>query len=992
MASWIRSISIRNKVVFLGAAASIVSAAAMVWVADVGHARLTKEQWAESEIATKAYTSRIALDVRSMCDLANQLIVERLSAAVTFLNVVVAEQGAIAKLEERVTWSATNQETKQTTTIELPKLAVGGVWLGQTSSPDAVVRVVDDLRRLDSEATATIFQRMNDAGDMLRVATNVVKADGLRAVGTYIPAHSPVVSTVLSGKTYRGRAFVVDKHYLTVYDPIKDSRGQVIGMLYAGVPMTSLATVAQQIQKIVVGKSGYVFVVGGKGEARGQYIVSKNGMSDGKNIWDSQDDDGKYFIRSIVEHAVALRGDDTHHEYYMWKNPDDLAPRKKVAAIAYFEPWDWVIGASAYESDYQDARQREQSTLDAIKTQSLVVAFGVVAVVCLLSFLLAQYAMRPLRDLVHAANLVSRGEFDLELDPDGSDEVADVTKALGAVVDNVGRLVGDANHLLEGALQGELGRRADADAHAGGFRQVIEGMNATLDAVSVPIGTTARYLDRIARGDLPQTIPEPFVGDFVHLKTSLERSLDALRTLDIELRKTVEAQGRGFLGARCAVDSLDGAYRELGVGVNTALDAVILPLLQATDLIKRYAAGDLSNTMSELPNEQAVLSEAVNGIQANVRALLRDAEVLVQGAVAGDLSARADVSIHRGDYRKIVEGINATMNALVEPVHEARRVLDQIGRFDLRARVYGDYEGEHAQIKNAVNSAAGVLDDALQQVSVAATQVSAASEKIAGSSQLVAAGASQQAAALEETAASLEEMASKTRENTASTENAKLMAERATSSAKSGQVVVERMVGSMDRIRGAAESTAQIIRDINEIAFQTNLLALNAAVEAARAGDAGRGFSVVAEEVRNLALRSKGAAERTEVLIKESVALAIEGGVMSSEVNKTLLEIAQAVHDVQGVVHTIAEASQHQAMGIDQVTRAVTEMDRTVQQSAESAEQSSSAAQDMASQARELAETVTRFKLSGDRGDIGGEGLPRPPMVRPSNGHRGFLA
>ncbi|MBK8014120.1 MAG: Cache 3/Cache 2 fusion domain-containing protein [Deltaproteobacteria bacterium] len=976
----------------MGAAASIVSAAAMVWVAELGHLRLADGQRVEADIATKAYTSRVALDVRAMCELANQLIVGRLDAAVTFLGEVVRVEGAIDRIDGQATWTAINQETKQASTIELPKFGVGGAWLGQTSSPDAVVPVVDDLRRLDRDATATIFQRMNEAGDMLRVATNVVRADGRRAVGTYIPAHSPVVQTVLSGTKYRGRAFVVDKQYLTVYEPIKDGRGQVIGMLYAGVPMTSLKTVAQQIQKIVVGKTGYVFVLGGTGEKRGQYIVSKGGLSDGKNIWDQTDDGGHYFIRSIVDHAVALSGEDTYHEYYNWKNPDEPAPRKKVAAVAYFEPWDWVIGASVYESDYHDAWHRAESALAEIRGQSLVVALCIVVAVCLLFYFLAQVTMRPLRDLVYAADRVSRGDLDLDLDAEGSDEVAEVTRALGGVVENVGRLVGDANQLLEGALEGELGRRADPGAHAGGFRRVIEGMNSTLDAVSVPIGTTARYLDRIARGDLPTSIPEAFVGDFVHLKTSLERSLAALRLLDGGIRETVDAQGHGRISARCAVEGLDGAYRELALGVNRALDAVILPLLQATDLIKRYAAGDLSQTMPELPNEQAVLSEAVNGIQANVMALLRDAEILVQGAVAGNLSLRADVSIHRGDYRKIVEGINATMSALVEPVHEARRVLDEIGQFDLRARVKGDYEGEHAQIKNAVNSAAGVLDHALQQVSAAAAQVSVASEKIAGSSQLVAAGASQQAAALEQTAASLEEMASKTRENTASTVNAKRLAERATSSAESGQVVVERMVGSMERIRGAAESTAQIIRDINEIAFQTNLLALNAAVEAARAGDAGRGFSVVAEEVRNLALRSKGAAERTEALIKESVVLAIEGGEMSTEVNKTLLEIAQAVHDVQGVVHMIAEASEHQAMGIEQVTRAVTEMDRTVQQSAESAEQSSSAAQDMASQARDLADTVKRFKLGGDRGDVGAAERPRPPINRRSNGSRAFLS
>ena len=171
------------------------------------------------------------------------------------------------------------------------------------------------------------------------------------------------------------------------------------------------------------------------------------------------------------------------------------------------------------------------------------------------------------------------------------------------------------------------------------------------------------------------------------------------------------------------------------------------------------------------------------------------------------------------------------------------------------------------------------------------------------------------------------------------------------------------MVQAMAKIRASSEGTAQIIRDINEIAFQTNLLALNAAVEAARAGEAGRGFAVVAEEVRNLALRSKEAAKKTEVLISDSMQLSEKGGEIAGEVNAQLGDIVSSASKVTAVMGEIAAASREQSQGIDQVNKAVAEMDRAVQQAAASAEQSSSAAEEMSGQARELAGMVGRFKL-----------------------------
>ncbi len=252
----------------------------------------------------------------------------------------------------------------------------------------------------------------------------------------------------------------------------------------------------------------------------------------------------------------------------------------------------------------------------------------------------------------------------------------------------------------------------------------------------------------------------------------------------------------------------------------------------------------------------------------------------------------------------------------------------------------------------------------MSQVSLTIDQISAAGSEIASGAQDVAQGASEQASSLEETSAALEEMARSTSANADNSGNARDLTRGAKKLADDGSSAMGTMMTSMKDIQDAAQGAAEIISDINQIAFQTNLLALNAAVEAARAGDAGRGFAVVAEEVRNLAQRSKEAASKTEGLIQRSVNLAGDGARSAQTVKVTLGQIVDSVDNVAGLMERIAEASEEQNGAVSMINDAVAQMNVT-QQSAASAEQSSSAAEELASQTEELAFLVRQFKLQG---------------------------
>jgi methyl-accepting chemotaxis protein len=347
----------------------------------------------------------------------------------------------------------------------------------------------------------------------------------------------------------------------------------------------------------------------------------------------------------------------------------------------------------------------------------------------------------------------------------------------------------------------------------------------------------------------------------------------------------------------------------------------------------------------------------------------------------GDLSNRADVAPYRGKFQKIIQGFNDTLDAVMDPINEASVVLEKIAGKDMTARMMGEYKGDYARIKEALNSAVENLEKALRQVAIGADQVASASIQISTGGQSLSQGASEQASSLEEISSSLQEMSSMTKQNAMNAREAKGVAEAARSSADKGTESMDRMSAAINRIKSSSDSTAKIVKTIDEIAFQTNLLALNAAVEAARAGDAGRGFAVVADEVRNLAMRSAEAAKNTAILIEDAVKNSENGVSINSEVLKNFQEIAEKTNKVSQVVAEIAAASEQQDEGISQVNKAVEQMNLLTQQNAANAEESASAAQEMSSQSEEMRSMVGGFKLS-DASDFS-----RTPRIGSQSGH-----
>ncbi|MBP9025539.1 MAG: Cache 3/Cache 2 fusion domain-containing protein [Phycisphaerae bacterium] len=425
----------------------------------------------------------IALGIYNMVRAQDETVQRQVNANLNTARYVLEQAGSAESSTERTTaWTAVNQYTLQAVPVRLPQMLVGGEWLGENANPEVRTPVVDDIVDLVG-GTAAIFQRINGAGDMLRVATNVLTPDGRRAIGTYIPAvnpdgtSNPVIAAVLRGETYRGSVYVFGDWYLAAYEPIYDELGNLIGMLYVGVKREAVESLRQAILNTRVGDSGYAFVLGAAGEERGVYIVSEGGQLDGVNMWDTPNSDGRYIARELIDAGLALQPGEIGTLSYRWQTPDEERPYVRISRFVYYEPWDWLIGVTAYE----DEILAYQKVLDGGRTDMLRTLAGVGALILLvvigLSILLARSIAGPINRLAVAAQEIAAGKLDLQVDVRRQDEAGMLAQSFNQMTARLRDLIASLETQVAERTR-DLTRRS---TYLAGTAEVARVVNQILD-------------------------------------------------------------------------------------------------------------------------------------------------------------------------------------------------------------------------------------------------------------------------------------------------------------------------------------------------------------------------------------------------------------------------------------------------------------------------------------------------------------------------------
>ncbi len=609
-------------------------------------------------------------------------------------------------------------------------------------------------------------------------------------------------------------------------------------------------------------------------------------------------------IRSLIDDAKMLR---------------DAALEGRLATRA---------DADKHEGDYKKIVEGVNDTLDAV--------------------------MAPLNIAAEQINQMAYGENVEELDAEGfNGDFKVIINNLNLLRSSLHKLLEDAQMLSGAAKAGEFSTRADLGRHQGSYRDIIQGVNDTLDTV---VDKTFWYESLLDAIPLPVSVTDMDMN-WTFINKATEEGLGVQR-------QEIIGQGCENWNAEiCNTDRCGIARLNSGIG-QTSFEQSGKNYNVDTSYIYNLKGEKIGHI--EVVQDVTKMAHAARYTNLEVEKLHRNLELLAQGQL------KLEFKVAEGDEytvhdREVFQNINSNFETAVKAIsgylQETATALGAIAEGNVSNGIESEFKGDFAQIKDSINTIITSLNKIIGELNNASMQVASGTRQVSEGSQTISQGATEQASSIEELTDSITQIAAQTKQNAMNANKANELAIKVKDDAAQGNEQMKGMLQSMEEINESSANISKIIKVIDDIAFQTNILALNAAVEAARAGVHGKGFAVVAEEVRNLAARSADAAKETTSLIEGSIKKADVGTRIASKTADALTDIVSGIEKAVNLVGDIAIASNEQATGIAQINKGIEQMSQVVQANSATAEEAAAASEELSGQAQLLKEMVGQFKL-----------------------------
>nr|WP_319540305.1 methyl-accepting chemotaxis protein [uncultured Methanospirillum sp.] len=644
----------------------------------------------------------------------------------------------------------------------------------------------------------------------------------------------------------------------------------------------------------------------------------------------------------------------------------------------------------------------------------------------------------PLNMTAEYVDKISKGTIPPQITDTYAGDINIIKNNLNNCINAVNLLFNDVNFLSKATIEGRLDTRADATKHQGDFRKIVEGVNDTLntlvgyiDKMPLPImaidtGFGILYMNDLGAGLLGTTKQELVTKKCYHqFKTSDCQTencacAQAMKKGSLSTSETdAHPSGKDLEIAYSALPirnqngDVTGAFEFIqdqtaSVRLNRFLNHEIgetnrcLTLLAEGNTNVLREVGDADEYTKEARVLFLAINEKVETLAESINNLVRDADKLSKAAIEGKLDIRADALKHQGDFKKVVEGVNNTLDSVIIPVHEALRVSKEYAnyRFNVRVDPSLNVAGDWIEFKEVLNDIGIQVSAAVVLINRYLTDLSSNAEEAAASIEEVSAGAQQVAKnagsvsvnaemgndGISQVLRAMEDLTVTVGEVSQRAEHVSTSATQANEFSKTGIDLARKSEASMVGISQSANEVDVIVQDINhqmdeigkivrlisDIANQTNLLALNAAIEAARAGEAGRGFAVVAAEVKSLAQDSRKSAENIADMISslqgkaKSATIAMEkSGETVKEGSKSLTEtleafdkIAQSIEDITRNSMDVASASEEQAASVQEITASVNEVSSLVINTSKEAGDAAAATEEASASIEQISKVV----------------------------------